>query len=240
MDDELAALMGQLSRISVTSPGELRTKFASVLGISEAEAGFFLDSANGNIELAVNIFLETRDSEAGMGSTPGALEGFSPTPSDDMDFDDEFAAFLTSNPAATPEAIEAFRAQLLSRGFGTSMGPPTAFPSRPTVTGPGFGQRAPFAAPAPVSAVPAGPPIGGFGLPMAAPPGAPGPFSGGFVGFSALAAQPTPGSALPFALPFQQPPGAASGFGIAPYFPPGPPSGGKPPSSGGSGDMAEE
>lgn len=217
MDDDLAGLMSQLSLITATSHSELRTQFAAVLKITEDEAGFYLDSASGNIEIACNLFLEMRESEnGGMMSSPPGSPPLSPGFIVEEVFEEAFERFLSAHPTATPEQIEAFRTSLMfGRGGLSGPPPPSGFlgiPSRPTVSGPGFG-----AAPAGFGG------MSGFGMAPPLPGG--GPF-----GFAPAAAHP---QSLPFAMgpgfAGQQPqyfnggmhggvPMAAPGAGAAPFF----------------------
>jgi hypothetical protein len=57
-DDALAGLMQRIAGISTADPAELSREFASILGISSEQATFFLSAANGNLEAAVNLYLD--------------------------------------------------------------------------------------------------------------------------------------------------------------------------------------
>lgn len=70
-DDALAGLMQRLAGISTADPVEQGRQFAELLGISQEQAAFFLGAASGNLEAAVNLFLDYSRS-AGPPAAPAA------------------------------------------------------------------------------------------------------------------------------------------------------------------------
>ena len=72
VDDALAGLMHRISAISTSDPAELQRQFAELLGIPGEQAAFFLSAAGGNLEAAVNLFLDFSRASAAAAAPPPA------------------------------------------------------------------------------------------------------------------------------------------------------------------------
>lgn len=72
VDDALAGLMHRISAISTSDPAELQRQFAELLGIPGEQAAFFLSAAGGNLEAAVNLFLDYSRASAAAAAPPPA------------------------------------------------------------------------------------------------------------------------------------------------------------------------
>jgi hypothetical protein len=60
-DDLLSSLVSRLQSVAVTSQEDLARTFASELGIGDVQlAQFFLSAANNNLEVAVNLWLDSQ------------------------------------------------------------------------------------------------------------------------------------------------------------------------------------
>jgi len=68
-DDLLASLMSRSA--TITSKNDLISTFASVCSIDDALAQFFIDSAGGNLQVAINLFYEYGASTASIGGVRG-------------------------------------------------------------------------------------------------------------------------------------------------------------------------
>ena len=66
-DDLMSSLLTKLSNVTVSSPEELIQKFADVLKISRENAAFYLSAASGNLEVAINLWLDDGGRPMAMG-----------------------------------------------------------------------------------------------------------------------------------------------------------------------------
>lgn len=79
LDIELDELMGRLGNLQHSEPDEQLTKFVEVIGCSMDEAKFYLESAEFNVERAVEVYLQLRHSSNG-GAFGSAFHGPSGMP----------------------------------------------------------------------------------------------------------------------------------------------------------------
>ena len=90
-DDELmSSLLTKLSNVQVSSADELVTRFAEVLSIDKELAAFYLSAANGNLEIAINLWLDAgpRRGGASVVASSGGVSSSGATGSASTAFDD--------------------------------------------------------------------------------------------------------------------------------------------------------
>lgn len=212
-DDVLAGLMHRLAGISTSDPAELQRQFAELLGISQDQAAFFLSAAGGNLEAAVNLFLDfSRSATApppavGMQRSQFYLDAIRSGVTSEVDGDGDALA------AASLQAAE--RRPLASEGDywpdDDAIPPELEQDSQPAGDD-SFNPLSHAGAPFPLSGAGGFPPLGSFAMAPGLP--VPGPFGFEFGGIGRAPAAPglpsgsgapSPAAApLPFALPPQQ------------------------------------